>query len=452
MRKIKYFIQLFLFSIVTLNEVEGQSQQLSTIKGNFNNIINNEITLTSYNGLMDKELYKTQTDSLGNFKITYPNNYVGAGLLKIKNNKSLIILLNNENFDIKWGNLQDFKTLKFTNSLENTFFANGININQEAESKLAGLRYLLPLYQESKANVNWLQAEINNQEQTIANFIEGLPKDSYAKHYLNYRKFLGEVQLTNERYKVISRVKQHELTFHKIDFASDALWQSGLLIEILNGYYQVLELYKDKDSIDSKSKEANTIWLKTLKNQPIKQQEIAEFCFTLLEKKGLTKASEHIALSMLNNDNCQLNDKQTDFFEQYRKLAIGKTAPNINLDNQKNLKELKNTYKLVVFGASWCPNCQTDYPSLIGKYKKLKENHDLEIVYVSIDTDKNAFKEYYKDAPFVTFCDTEGWKTQAAKDYHVFATPTYILLDRELKILAKINSPEHLEDVIVNVK
>jgi thiol-disulfide isomerase/thioredoxin len=211
-------------------------------------------------------------------------------------------------------------------------------------------------------------------------------------------------------------------------------------------------LYQDKDSIDSKSKEANTIWLKTLKNQPIKQQEIAEFCFTLLEKKGLTKASEHIALSMLNNDNCQLNDKQTDLFEQYRKLAIGKTAPNINLNNQKNLKELKNTYKLVVFGASWCPNCQTDYPSLIGKYKKLKENHDLEIVYVSIDTDKNAFKEYYKDAPFVTFCDTEGWKTQAAKDYHVFATPTYILLDRELKILAKINSPEHLEDVIVNVK
>ena len=58
---------------------------------------------------------------------------------------------------------------------------------------------------------------------------------------------------------------------------------------------------------------------------------------------------------------------------------------------------------------------------------------------------KKAFDDYYKDAPFVTVFDGKGWETQAAKDYHVFATPTYILLDQELKILAKIQSPEHLE-------
>lgn len=60
-------------------------------------------------------------------------------------------------------------------------------------------------------------------------------------------------------------------------------------------------------------------------------------------------------------------------------------------------------------------------------------------------TDKAALETYYKDAPFITFCDAKGWETQAAKDYHVFATPTYILLDNKLKILAKLNSPEHLE-------
>lgn len=438
--------------IIVLITLITQGLTAQTIQGTFPQAKNTEVVVKSFIGFNEKDLAKTTTDSLGNYSLAYPKNYKGAALLQINNSKSLIVLLNNENFNIQWQNWQDFKTLKFTNSIENDFFANGIIVNQEAEYKLAGLRYLLPLYQESKANENWLQTEINNQEQTFANFIEGLPKNSYAKHYLNYRKFLGEVQLTNERYKEVSRVKQHELAFTKIDFANDALWQSGLLKEILSGYYQVLELYQDKDSIDSKSKEANTIWLKTLKNQPIKQQEVAEFCFTLLEKKGLTKASEHIALSMLNNDNCQLTDKLTDLFEQYRKLAIGNTAPNILLNNQKNLKELKNTYKLVVFGASWCPNCQTDFPSLIGKYKKLKENYDLEIVYVSIDTDKNAFKEYYKEAPFITFCDYKGWETKAAKEYHVFATPTYILLDKNLKIVAKIQSPEHIEEVVANVK
>ena len=100
----------------------------------------------------------------------------------------------------------------------------------------------------------------------------------------------------------------------------------------------------------------------------------------------------------------------------------------------------------MAFRASWwCPNCQTDYPKLNQSYKNLKDTYGLEIVYISIDTDKNAFETYYKDALFITHCDTQGWETQAAKDYHIFATPTYILLDKNLKIVAKINTPEHLE-------
>ena len=421
-----------------------------TIQGTFPQLKNNEIVLKGYDGFAETELAQTTSDSLGNFTLNYPKNYIGAAMLQPKGASGLIVLLNHENFQMHWNDLQDFNTLKFINSPENVAFAQGIKVNQEVEQKLAGLKYLLPLYKENKTNESWLQNEIKNQEQVFENFINKLPKKSYAKQYLSYRKFLGDLQLTNERYKELKRVEKHELALKKIDFASDELWHSGLVKELLNSYYQVLDLHQDKAIIAKKSIEANDIWLKALKNHLTKQQEIAEFCFTMLEKKGLTEASEQIALAMLNKDNCQLSDKQTDLFEQYRKLAIGKTAPNIVFESKEtsdkqDLKSLPNPYKLVVFGASWCPNCQTDYPSLIGKYKKLKESHDLEIVYISIDTDKTAFYEYYKDAPFITFCDGKGWETQAAKDYHVFATPTYTLLDKDLKIVAKLQSPEHLE-------
>ena len=40
--------------------------------------------------------------------------------------------------------------------------------------------------------------------------------------------------------------------FNKIDFADDALWQSGLLKEILINYYQVLGLYQDNEVIIKK--------------------------------------------------------------------------------------------------------------------------------------------------------------------------------------------------------
>ena len=142
-------------------------------------------------------------------------------------------------------------------------------------------------------------------------------------------------------------------------------------------------------------------------------------------------------------------------------MAKGKTAPNIEFKVErgklkgeslkfKNLKSLPNKYKLVVFGASWCPNCQTDYPKLKEKYADFKAKHDLEVVYISIDTNKAEFDKYYSDAPFITYFDAQAWETQAAKDYHVFATPSYFLLDKNLKILEKIQFVEHLEAWLKN--
>lgn len=441
MRKTVLFILLITQSVVA-----------QTIKGTFLQAKNTEIVVKSFEGFIEKELTKTTCDSVGNFTIHYPIEYTGAALLQIQNTSSVIVLLNHENFEMQWENFQDFTTLKFINSPENEAFAKGIAINQETEQKLTGLRYLLPLYQNNTTNENWLQNEISNQDQIFEKYIESLPKESYVKHYLSYRKFLMNVQLTNERYKELNRVKQYEIAFKKFDFESKALWNSGLIKEILSSYYQMLELYQNNEIILKKSIEANNIWLTALENRPINLQEVAEFCFTLLETKNMTKASEHIALSLLKKDNCQLTDKQTHLFEQYRKLAIGKTAPNFVFENKEkrgtkqDLKHLKNAFKLVVFGASWCPNCQTDYPSLVGKYKKLKEKYDLEVIYVALDTDIQTFRTYYKEAPFITFCDAKGWETQAAKEYYVFATPTYILLNKDLKILAKYQSPEQFED------
>lgn len=415
------------------------------IEGTFNNLKNSEVVLSGYEGMEEKELARATADAGGHFTLNYPAGYVGAALLQPKGAGGVIVLLNHENFTMQWENLQDFSTLAFTGSPENEAFAKGIRLNQETEQKLAGLQYLQPLYKNQPAQSAWLQSEISAQEPAFNSYIASLPKGSYAGQYLKLRKFLGDMQLTQTRYKELSRVQQHEEVFKKIDFVNPELWHSGLLKEILTGYYELLGNYNDEKLITAHAMEANTVWLKSLEKEPAKLQEVADFCFTMLEKKNLTKASEQIALAMLGKNNCQLSSKQSDLFEQYRRLALGNKAPDISLNNKGPLKNLKNRYKLVVFGASWCPNCQNDYPSLLGKYKKLKEKRDLEIVYVSIDTDKAAFESYYKEAPFIMLFDGKGWEGKAVKDYHVFATPTYFLLDKELKILAKPKNPEEAE-------
>jgi hypothetical protein len=88
----------------------------------------------------------------------------------------------------------------------------------------------------------------------------------------------------------------------------------------------------------------------------------------------------------------------------------------------------------------------------VGTYKRIKANLDIEIVYISLDTDKKAYRDFYKEAPFVTACDTKGWAGKAVKDYHVIATPSYFLLNKELKIVAKLKNPQQLIEAVEGSK
>ena len=100
--------------IIVLITLITQGLTAQTIQGTFPQAKNTEVVVKSFIGFNEKDLAKTTTDSLGNYSLAYPKNYKGAALLQINNSKSLIVLLNNENFNIQWQNWQDFKTLKFT--------------------------------------------------------------------------------------------------------------------------------------------------------------------------------------------------------------------------------------------------------------------------------------------------------------------------------------------------
>lgn len=423
--------------------------QAQTITGSLNHIKNTEIALKGYDGFEEKALGTTTTDSLGNFTLNYPKNYTGAALLQPKGVNGLIVLLNNQNFQMQWENMQDFKTLHFTNSPDNEAFAISIDISQEAEQKLAGLKYLLPQYTIPSNEYKWLAQEITSQENRFPAFIKTLPATSYGAYYLQLRKLIMDMPLTANRY--IERLPQHEKDFAAINFNDNRLWTSGLLRELLDGFYQLMESHIDIEKVTEHCNRATDVWLTCLANNPARLQTVAEYCFKRLEQRSLFQAAEYLAKAMLNQTHCVLSEKSINLFEQYRKMGIGNTAADIVLENKvgkakkTTLKSINSTFKLVVFGASWCPNCQIDYPKWKENYVALKEKFDLEIVYISIDTDKKVFEDFYKESPFITFCDYKGWETQAAKVYYVFATPTYILLDKDLKVLAKLKSPEHLK-------
>jgi nucleoredoxin len=86
------------------------------------------------------------------------------------------------------------------------------------------------------------------------------------------------------------------------------------------------------------------------------------------------------------------------------------------------------------FSASWCPPCRQFTPVLIETYQKLK--NQLEIVFVSSDTNEDEFKNYFKKMPWlaVDFHD-QTRRDQLSSKYGVHGIPTLVIVDRNGQLL-----------------
>lgn len=427
------------------------SQNQYTLKGNLNKTGPHEVLLKGFTVLGDSIIAKTYTDTEGNFSMQYPATYKGAALLEVKDKKSVILLLHNEGFEIKWDDLEEYKTLSFSKSPENLAFSQGFVLARQSESLLSGLNYLKSIYEQnlpnSQAKVDWITNEIKIQKNLFPDFLNALPDQSYAKYYLNLRKFLQDIDAamkTNANQLLIN-----EKIFNTIDFADNRLIASGLYKDLLEGYFLYLESYTDLEQTYQHINNSVDVIFKSVNQNAILKQDIAEFLFRLFEKRSHFKAAEYLALKMLSADDCQMDTKHQALFEQYRKMSKGKSAPDIVLKNTtnspSNLSAIKSKYKLIVFGASWCNKCNEEIPKLISFYQEWKSKYNLEIVFISLDTDKENYQEFTKNFPWISSCDFKGWESTAAVDYCVFGTPTMYLLDANQTILVKPISEKQIQ-------
>lgn len=415
------------------------AQETYTIQAHFPNFPNSKYELKGYNGLQQTTLSTTESKEDGKFTLTYPASYTGVAQLYMNGAYQNLFLLNKENITMYWEDLTNRDAMQLTGSKEYDAFIKGMKTFQDSEAKLAGLHYLIPLYAADSLKQKQFIDELDVVSNSFPRYVKSLPDTLFTRQYLLTKGLIEQMPNSVKTYSW--RAPAHVPEFMAIDFK--ALKHVGLYKDVIEGYTNLVERFPLEEVYPLLNHAIDKV-ISELKDEPTILQNITQQWFTLLESKSLFKSAEHLALAMLN-DNCVLDIKSKNRYEQYRALAVGKTAPNINLAKNKTLKKLKNKYKLVVFGSSWCAGCKTEYPKLIESYQNLKEKYNLEVVYISLDEDKTTYSNYYKKAPFITYCDTKSYETQSAKDYYVFATPTYFLLNKDLKIEAKINNVAHLK-------
>lgn len=439
--------------------ISSQACAQNTITGTFPPLANQSVKLVGFNGFDTYEIAKGKFSSNGSFKVSFSPSDYGMAYLAADDGKPFIVVLCREGLSIKGETFSMPQTIEIVNGNENKLFEIYANEHPRREQALSAWEYLERIYtqdplfvgaQASKAAILAEKERIKNEDIT---FLKALAPDTYVSWYLPLRKLVSSVP-TIAQYRT-SEIPAAILAFRQLDYTDPRLYKSGLLRDVLDSHVWLIE--NSGRSLDSVFAELNTsidyMVENLITNEP-KLNEVSNYLFKLLESRSLFPSSEYLALKLLNEQGCTLNNDLAAQLESYRAMKKGNIAPDIVFDLEtvgnknpgivKKLSDIKSNYTLVVFGASWCPACKDELVKIAALYSKWKQ-YGVEVVFVSLDEDKQSFTSFVRNFPFISLCDFKRWDSPIVKDYHVFATPTLYLLDNKRAVVLRPNSPGHLD-------
>ncbi|MDB4083293.1 thioredoxin family protein [Vicingaceae bacterium] len=451
----KIILTIFLFCFVFCGSLNAQS-----ISGNFTLLANQEIELEGFSGLKTYPISSTKADGKGSFKLSYSKSDYGVGYLMSADENPLFVILNGEDIEIVGEALSYSETLNITKGQENQYFEQFAKEHPKREQALSAWVYLEKIYTSDSlfAFQETPNQAIQKEKQRIkaedALFLSKLPKDSYVSWFLPTRKLVSSVS-TIAQYRP-KEIPATVSAFREIDYTDNRLYKSGLFKDAIESHFWLLENSgKPLDSVFIEMQFSIDTMMINLVQDDKKLNEVTTYLFDLLERHSLSQAAEYLALKLLNETSCTLDNDLAKQLESYRAMKKGNIAPNINFGNSAYLNGVKQTifnsltnlttpYTLVVFGASWCPKCIEEMPKLTDNYVKWR-NLGVEVVYISLDTEQVDFEKSVSSYPFFAYCDYKKWDSKVAQDYYVFGTPTFYLLDNKREILLRPTSINQID-------
>lgn len=476
----------------------------NSLTGVFSALGNQTVRLVGFDGFGIYTIDSIKSSANGAFSLSYSEKDYGMAYLATNDNKSFIVVLGDEKMHVSGETFAMPETIRVKNSPENELFGRYASEHPRREQALSAWDYLEKIYRmDSLFSVQnrpkkEIERERNRIKEEDRKFLASLDAKTYTSWYLPVRKLVSTVG-TIAQYRTEEIPATFE-AFRAMNYTDRRLYKSGLLREAIEAHFWLIE--NSGRPLDSVFVEMNISIdriLPALVADEKKFNEITDYLFKLFEKRSLFGASEYLALKVLNEQSCTLNNDLAAQMESYRAMKKGNMAPDIlfegevllpvtaasiksdsqsslnnsttpgiarlsesaavsgemkthpntaavtgDINTYTKLSDLRSRYTVVVFGASWCAACQTELAQIAELYPNWKKQ-GVEVVFVSLDDKPEDFRTYAKKLPFISLCDFKKWESPVAKAYHVFATPTLYLLDANRTIILRPNSARQLD-------
>jgi thiol-disulfide isomerase/thioredoxin len=338
------------------------------------------------------------------------------------------------------------ETIHFSKSIENKLYQEYIHTVSTQQFKTDSLQiaYLK----------NPLAKTASLYETQLAK-IAALQKQYLAKS--NGKMVYDFIKATN-RYNnpVIAKDPQEYLKsinnhfFDTIDFNNQTLYNSAFLVDRITDYVFYMNYSDDPAKQRELYDNAVKRVLEKAKNQTFKK-DIIEFLITQFVNASNIDFADYVLNSYYKKlpESVQSTEFTVNYLEKTA-VAVGRIAPEITWStNGKNYKlstinEASNY--VLVFWSTSCGHCLREVPQLYTFTKDIKNSKVIAFAMENNDKEWKKMKQGFVGWHHVL--GLKKWDNPIARAYQIYATPTYIVLDKDKKIIAKPETLEELKKII----
>ncbi|WP_347172735.1 TlpA disulfide reductase family protein [Polaribacter uvawellassae] len=338
------------------------------------------------------------------------------------------------------------ETIRFSKSTENKLYQEYITIVSSQQYKTDSLQI---------AYLKDPQAKTASLYKTQLAKIAALQKQYLAKskgkmvyHFIKATNRHNSSVIAKDPQVYLKSINDH--FFDTIDFDNQALYNSTFLVDRITDYVFYMNYSDDPAKQKELYKTAVKVVLSKTKNQTFKK-DLIEFLITQFVNANNIEFADYVLNSYYKKLPTSL--QSTEFTVNYLErtaVGIGRIAPEITWNTSgKNYKlstiNEANNYVLV-FWSTGCGHCLREVPQLYEFTKDIKNSKV--IAFGMEDNDSDWKKHTKKYTNWHNVLGLKKWENTIARKYQIYATPTYIVLDKNKKIIAKPETLEELKQII----
>ena len=422
------------YNWVILYKIKGARQvfvKSETIKNTTKKINGKETQVGQF------EFTLPEDAAVGSYRISYKTE--GAGFVDF--------LFNKEHISFTFNPENPQETIQFHASKENQIYQEFTAIVAQEQYKTDSLQiaYLKESSSKTASLYETQLSKIATLQQEYIEKSEGL----LAYHFIKATNRYNSASIAKNSQDYLKSINEH--FFDSIDFSNNALYNSTFIIDRITDYVFYMNYSDDAKKQHELYKKAVKTVLSKTKNQTF-EKDILEFLVTQFVNANNIDFSDYLITTYYEKLPTAIQNK--DFLNSYNEktmVSIGRTAPEMiwkKGEQKYTLSTLNDAENYVlVFWSTGCSHCLREIPVL---YENTKNLNNTKIVAFSLERNENTWKKYIQKYPnWHHAIGLNKWENPTARTYQIYSTPTYIVLNKDKKIIAK---PQTLEEVkkIVN--